>query len=44
MIARNVLFLLVAAFFAVSVLLIYNAYYRPATASSPTHSSPSAGS
>jgi hypothetical protein len=29
MIARNVLLLLVAAFFAVSVLLIYNAYYRP---------------
>jgi len=29
MIARNVLFLIVAGFFAVSLLLIYNAYYKP---------------
>lgn len=33
MIARNVLFLILTAFFAVSVLLIYNAYYKPVSTS-----------
>ncbi|WP_426232111.1 hypothetical protein [Pararhizobium sp. DWP3-4] len=33
MTARNVLFLIVAAFFAVSILLIYNAYYKPVSMS-----------
>ncbi|WP_274534228.1 hypothetical protein [Rhizobium sp. Leaf453] len=29
MTARTILFLMVAAFFAASLLLIYNAYYKP---------------
>ena len=33
MIARNVLFLMVAVFFAVSMLLVYNAYYKPVSTS-----------
>jgi hypothetical protein len=33
MIARNVSFLMLAAFIAVSELLIYNAYYKPVSSS-----------
>lgn len=33
MTARNVLFLMVAAFFAASLLLIHNAYYEPVSTS-----------
>ncbi len=29
MIARNVLFLILTGFFALSLLLVYNAYYKP---------------
>jgi hypothetical protein len=32
-IARNVLLLILIAFFAVSLLLVYNAYYKPASTS-----------
>lgn len=31
--ARNALFLILVAFFAVSLLLIYNAYYKPVSTS-----------
>ena len=33
MTGRNVLLLLVAAFFLVALVLIYNAYYKPTSAS-----------
>jgi len=33
MTARNVLFLILAVFFAICLLLVYNGYYRPVSSS-----------